>query len=69
MSKRVFLDKAKIASVSPIDKQSDDTSKVSIFRAVSVPNTFPEIYESAIKNQLISVLNKIFSPYGLSRIL
>ena len=36
---------------------------VSNFRAVSVLNTFSKIYESVIKNQLISVLNNIFSPF------
>ena len=63
ISKGVFPDNAKIASVSPIDKQSDDKNKVSNFRPVSVLNTFSKIYESVIKNQLISVLNNIFSPY------
>ena len=37
--------------------------KVSNFKLVSVLNTFSKIYESAIKNQLNSVLNNIFSPY------
>ena len=63
ISKGVFPDNAKIASVSPIDKQSDDKNKVSNFRPVSVLNTFSKIYESVIKNQLNSVLNNIFSPY------
>ena len=35
----------KIASVSPIDKQSDDKNKVSNFRPVSVVNTFSKIYQ------------------------
>ena len=63
ISKGVFPDNAKISSVSPIDKQSDDKNKVSNFRPVSVLNAFSKIYESVIKNQLISVLNNIFSPY------
>ena len=63
ISKGVFPDNAKISSVSPIDKQSDDKNKVSNFRPVSVLNTFSKIYESVIKNQLISVLNNIFSLY------
>ena len=49
ISKGVFPDNAKIASVSPIDKQSDDKNKVSNFRPVSVLNTFSKIYESFIK--------------------
>ena len=63
ISKGIFPDNAKIASVSPIDKQFDDKNKVSNFRPVSVLNTFSKIYESVIKNQLNSVLNNIFSPY------
>ena len=63
ISKGVFPDNAKIASVFPIHKQSDDKSKVSNFRLVSVVNTLSKIYESVIKNQLISVLNNIFSLY------
>ena len=63
ISKGVFPDNAKIASVSPIDKQSDDKNKVSNFRPVSVLNTFSKIYEFVIKNELISVLSNIFSPY------
>ena len=63
ISKGVFPDNAKIASVSPIDKQSNDKNKVSNFRPVSVLNTSSKIYESVIKNQLISVLDNIFSPY------
>ena len=55
ISKGVFLDNAKIASVSPIDKQSDGKNKVSNFSLVSVLNTFSKIYKSVIKNQLNSV--------------
>ena len=46
ISKRVFPEHVKIASVSPIDKQSDDKNKVSNFRPVSVLNTFSKIFES-----------------------
>ena len=63
ISKGVFSDNAKIASVSHIDKQSNDKNKVSSFRPVSFLNTFSKIYESVIKIQLSSVLNNIFSPY------
>ena len=63
ISKGVFSDHSKIASVSPIDKQSDDENKVSNFRPVSFLNTFSKLYESVVKNQLNSVLNNIFSPY------
>ena len=63
ISNGVFPDNAKIASVSPIDKHSDDKNQVSNFRPVSVLNTFSKIYEFVIKSQLNSVLNNIFSPY------
>ena len=63
ISKGVFPDNVKIASVSPIEKPSDDQNKVSNFRPVSVLKTFSEINESIIKNQLISFLSNIFSPY------
>ena len=63
VSKGVFPDNAKLASVSPINKQSNDKNKASNFRAVTVLKTFSEIFEYVIKNQLISVLNNIFSPY------
>ena len=52
ISKGVFPNNAKIASVSPVEKQSDDKNKVSNFRPVSVLHTFSKIYESVIKNQL-----------------
>ena len=52
ISKGVFPDNAKIASVYPTDKQSDNKNKVSNFTAVSVLNTFSKIYESVIKINL-----------------
>ena len=45
VSKGVFPDNAKIAFVSPIDKESDDKNKVLNFRPVSVLNTFSKIYQ------------------------
>ena len=55
ISKGVFPDNAKIASVFLNDKQSDDKSKVSNFRPVIFRNTFSKIYESVIKNKHNSV--------------
>ena len=63
ISKGIFPENAKIESVSPIYKQSDDKNKVSNFRPVTALNTFSKIYESFIKNQLNLVLNNIFQPY------
>ena len=52
ISKGVSPDNAKIASVSPINKQSNDKNKVSNFRPVSVLNTFSKIYAVVIKISL-----------------
>ena len=52
ISKGVFSDNKKIASVSPIDKQSDDKNEDSNFKPVSVLNTFSKIYESVKKISL-----------------
>ena len=52
ISKGVFPDNAKIASVFRIDKQSDDKNKVQNFRPGSILNTYSKIHEYAIKNQL-----------------
>ena len=63
ISKGVLPDYAKVASVSPMEKQSDDKNKVSNFIPVSVLNTFSRIYESVIKNQLNSILSNTFWSY------
>ena len=52
ISKGVFSDNEKIASVSPVDKQSDDKNEDSNFKPVSVLNTFSKIYESVKKISL-----------------
>ena len=63
ISKEVFPNNTKIESVSLFDKLSSDKNKVTNFRPVSVLNTFSKIYETVTKNQVISVLNNIFSPF------
>ena len=63
ISKGTFPDNANIASVSPLEKQSDDENKVSNFIPVRVLNTFSKIYEFVIKNKLISDLYNIFSHF------
>ena len=63
ISNGFFPNNVKIASVSPIDKQSSDKNKVWNFRLVSVLNILSKTYESSVKNHLTSVLNNIFSPY------
>ena len=61
--KRAFPDAAKVASVFPVDKKTNDKNKISNFRPVSVLNTFSKVYEIIIKNHLVSIMNNHFSPY------
>ena len=63
ISKGVFPYYAKVASVSPVDKQSNDKNKVLNFRPVCALNIFSKIYASVTKSQLTLALNNTFSPY------
>ena len=61
-----FRDKAKAATVVPIDKKTDSKYNVSNLRQVSLLNCFSKIYENYI-NSLNSMNNYIFpyvSAYG-----
>ena len=61
-----FRDKAKAATVVPIDKKTDSKYNVSNLRQVSLLNCFSKIYENYINN-LNSMNNYIFpyvSAYG-----
>ena len=61
-----FPDKAKVATVVPIDKKTDNKYNVSNLRQVSLLNCFSKIYENYI-NSLNSMNNYIFpyvSAYG-----
>ena len=57
----VFPDDAKIASVIPLDKGKPNKNEISNFRPVIILNTFSEIYEKVIKEQLVSGLDKYLS--------
>ena len=59
----IFPDAAKVAMVSPIDKKSDDKSKIFNYRPVSVLNIFSKVYEILLKNALVSVLSEYMSPF------
>ena len=48
LDKGAFPDAAKVASVFPVDKKTDDKNKLSNFRPVSVLNTFSKVYEIII---------------------
>ena len=49
-------------TVVPIDKKNDDKYVISNFRPVSILNCFPNIYENAIKNELLKSMNLHLSP-------
>ena len=53
ISKGVFPDNAKFASLSPIEKQLNDKNMFSNFRPVSVLNIFSKSHESVIKISLL----------------
>ena len=59
----VFPDDNKIASVIPLDKGKPNKNEIFNFRLVSILNTFSKIYEKVIKDQLVSGLDKYFSPF------
>ena len=63
ISKGVFPDNAKVASVSRDEKKLNDKNKVFGLKPISV---FSKIYESVKKNQLTSILNNLFLPYFAS---
>ena len=63
ISRGIFPDNARVDSVSPVVKQSNDKNKVLNFWPVSVLNVFPKIYQAVTKSQLTLVLNNIFSPH------
>ena len=63
MKNDFFPNAPKIASVSPVDKKTDNKNKISNYRPVSVLNTFSKIYETVIKNHLVSEMKNHFSPF------
>ena len=63
MKNDFFPNAPKIVSVSPVDKKTDNKNKVSNYRPVSVLNTFSKIYETIIKNHLVSEMKNHFSPF------
>ena len=49
----MFPENAKVASVTPIDKKTDDKNFVLNFRPMSVLNCFSKVYENILKTQLV----------------
>ena len=58
-----FPNNAKIATVVPIDKKTDDKYVISNFRPVSILNCFSKVYENVIKNELLKSMNIYLSPF------
>ena len=59
----IFSDVATVALVSPIDKKTDDKSKISNYKPVNVLNIFSKVYEIVLKNNLVSALNDYMPPF------
>ena len=59
----VFPDDGKIVSVTPLDNRKPNKNEISTFRPGNIVNTFSKIYEKVIKDQLVSGLDKYFSPF------
>ena len=63
ISTSTFPNNAKIASVVPIDKKTDDKYVIPNFRPVSILNCFSKVYENVIKNELLKSMNVHLSPF------
>ena len=63
ISTSTFPNDAKIASVVPIDKKTDDKYVISNFRPVSILNCFSKVYENVIKNELLKSMNVHLFPF------
>ena len=58
-----FPERAKVATVVPIDQKAGNKYTVSNFRTVSLLNCFSKIYENYIKNHIVNSMNNDISPY------
>ena len=57
----IFPDLAKTALVVPLDKRKPNRNDIAHFRPVSILNTFSNIYERAINEQLLHGMENVFS--------
>ena len=58
-----FPDRAKVATVVPIDTKTDNKHNMSNFRPVSLLNCFSKIYENYINNHIVNSMSNYISPY------
>ena len=56
-----FPENAKVATVVPVDKKTDDKYVICNYRPVSLLNGFSKIYEIHLKNHLVSSMNQHIS--------
>ena len=63
IKKEMFPENANVASVTPIDKKTDDKNSVLNFRPISILNCFSKVYENILKTQLVEKMNTLFSPF------
>ena len=56
-----FTENAKFATVVPINKKTDDKYVISNYRPISLLNGFSKIYETHLKNYLVSSMNQYIS--------
>ena len=59
----IFLDRAKVATVVPIDKKTDNKYTVLNFRPVNLLNCFSKIYENYIKKHKVNFMHNYISSY------
>ena len=59
----MFPENANVASVTPIDKKTDEKNSVLNFRPISVLNCLLKVYENILKTQLVEKMNNLFSPF------
>ena len=61
IKKGIFPENANVASVTPIDKKTDDKNSALKFHPIIVLNCFSKVYESILKIQLVEKVNNLFS--------
>ena len=59
----MFLENAKVALVTPIDKKTDDKNSLLNFGSTSILNCFSKVYENVLKTQLVEKMSHLFSPF------
>ena len=57
ISSCTFPENAKVATVVPVDKKTDDKYVIFNYKPVSLLNCFSKIYEIHLKNYLVSSMN------------